>query len=52
MWALKMKTKLITPYCFLSVVKNLFPEKDITLPELTSIIDFFNLQPEIRDVDA
>ena len=49
---LNMKTKLITPYWFLETVHDLFPEKDITLLTLTSIIDFFMAQPEVNFVSC
>ena len=42
---LNMRTKLVTPYCFLSIVRDLFPESEMTMPELTSMINFLIIEP-------
>ena len=47
MGILRLKTQLVTPYTFLDIVKSMFPEKDMSLSQLTSIIDFFLSQPEL-----
>ena len=44
---MNMKTKIVTPFWYMEVLHGLFPEKDITLPQLSSMIDFFMIQPEI-----
>lgn len=49
---MELKTKLATPFCFLDIVKDLFPQQDMTELQLNTIMDLFLTCPETKDSSA